>query len=192
MPVLDYSPTTKRVEFSEDSLVSLNETDRRQAEQSIELINKLMSDLVSHNEDFPSPAAATSKVVSQSASNLVNNGVKSLSQKKYAEAHKVLRTALETVLRRPLWESVVTFFEEVAKCLAPLCDCDIALGNYADAYAELSLLLLLKPTNPQNHYRKGLVLHTARRYADAKEYFRTAYTINPANAVYKKALEAMN
>lgn len=185
---IEYNADTKNIVFASDYMAALDESDRTRAEETSDLVNRLLKDLTAVQGEFPPPPNQAS-AVSNTSSGLIAAGVKLLAKKNFEGAQKNLTTALTAVLRRPLWESTQKFFEDVAQCLAPLCDANIGLKNYAEAYSEVSLLLLLRPLDPANHFRKGLLLESAWHEDDAKQCYLTAASLSPQNETYLTALK---
>lgn len=191
MVAVEYNEVTKKVCFPPEALSSLSEQDQAHATSTAELVNRLMNDLVNHNGELPPPPGVLTKNISVGASKIANNGVKALLQQKPQEAVKLLSTALEMVLRRPLWEPTVQVLEEVASCLMPRCDAYVSLKQWADAYADASLLMLMKPQDPMNHYRKGMILISAGRRSEARDFLATAARMAPTNNVFQTALKSI-
>lgn len=178
--------------FSQKYLDSLSEEDREQANGTVALVNRLLEDLTNHNGEYPPPPTVITKNISIGASKIANNGVKALLQQKPHEAVKLLSTALEMVLRRPLWEQTIVVLEEIASCLMPRCDAYVSLKQWADAYADASLLMLIKPQDPMNHYRKGMILISAGRRSEARDFLSTAVRMAPSNNVFQTALRSVS
>lgn len=189
MADLEYNESTKKVSFSENSLARLSEEDRRSAEETASLINVIMTNLVNHQGENP-PLEAFTPNISVSASKLAKSGIEALQKNKPQDAVKLLSTALEMVLRRPIWESTIRFLEEVSQCLMPRCDAYVALKQWADAYADASLLMLMKPQDHLNYYRKGMILVSAGRIEEAQNLLKTALSLSPNNPLYVQALKA--
>lgn len=184
-------PTTKKVAL--DATAFVDEESRVQAEQAVALVNRLMADLVVSGRDQPPPPKQNvSTNISVASNKLIANGILMIQQNKPAEATKVFSTALEMILRRPLWEPTPLTIEEVTKVLAPRCDAYIASQQWEDAYADASMLQILQPADAANFYRKAVTLLSASKVKEARELLVTALSIAPGNSIFRKALESID
>lgn len=189
--VAHMDPTTKKVVLDTTAPVP-DESTAAQTEQAIALVNRLMSDLVVSGQDVPPPPkTGVSTNITVASNKLIANGIQMIQQNKPADAVKILSTALEMVLRRPLWEPTPLTIEEVIKVLAPRCDAFIAAQQWENAYADASMLQILQPADPANLYRKAVTLLSASKVKDARELLITALSIAPGNSLFRKTLESV-
>lgn len=184
-----FNPATKKVSFNEEDLSSLDPCARGEASQAADLVNTLMSELVAVNGEVPPAPNVITKNVSVSAAKLVGNASKCLQNGKAEDAIKLLSTALEMVLRRPLWEATMLTLDEVCRCLSPRCDAYLTLKRWPEAYADISMLMLLKPDDPHNYFRKGVILFNSGKREEGKEFLRSAQTAAPHITLFKAVLE---
>lgn len=188
MPVLDFNANTKKVSFEEDSLTGLSNDELTSASQTTDLINTIMDNLVHYNGENP-PVNTFNDTVSQSASKLARSGSELLKSQKPAEAVKLFDTAIEMILRRPIWESTVKFIAELSICLGARCDAYIQLQQFDDAYADASLLTLMNSTDSMNYFRKAITLLAAAQYDEGENLLRTALSLSPNNPLYLQTLK---
>lgn len=192
MVAVEFNEATKKISLSQESLDGLLDEEQQNAQSTVDLVNRLMADLVAHNGEAPPPPNTRSQNISVAASKVATNGVAALKQGKPEEAVKLLSTALELVLRRPLWEPTMVLLEEVTLCLMPRCDAYVALKKWAEAYADASLLMIMRPNDPMNSYRKGMILLSAGRRSEARELLQAAARMAPGNAVIETGLKSID
>lgn len=188
MPVLDFNENTKKISFEEDSLSGLTNDELTSAHQTTDLINTIMDNLVHYQGETP-PVNTFNETVSQSASKLVRSGGELLRKNKPAEAVKLIDTAIEMILRRPIWETTVKFITELSLCLGARCDAYIQLQQFDDAYADASLLTLMNATDSMNYFRKAITLIAAAQFDEAENLLRTALSLSPNNPLYLQTLK---
>lgn len=179
-------PKTKVLSIDKSTSEDLTATEVSEAEHLVSLINLLVKDFVPLNKPFPPPGNQVTQKHTQAAQQLAKNGVQAIQQKKTQEAIKILKTALEIVLRRPYWESVALTLEEVVSCLSPLCDAYSQGNMWPEAYGLATMLTLLKPQDASHLYRRAYTLMAVERYEDAREVVETGLSMNANEPLFKE------
>lgn len=175
------------------STEGLSKRELADAQATVDLVNRLASDLGSIKGDFPKPGQQTAKISSQVQSQ-IKSGIDALTRGKSNpdEAITLFSKALETALRRPLWENMQLSLSDVCLCLGPRCDAYIASGRWADAYADACMLMVLNAGDPKAYYRKGLCLLNAHKKAEARILLEQAVSLAPQEKLFKQALDQLD
>lgn len=192
MITVSMNAATKKLSLDADSVAGLNAEECEQAQEAVELVNRLMSDLVANNGDIPPPPNQISSSINAAIAKHAQAGTIALKQGKIENAIEGFSAGIEAALQRPLWEAAMMTFDQVASLLAPRCDAYIAAERLADAYADASMLLMLKPLDATNHFRKGTILHAAGRSDLARHYLETARNMVPTEKLFREALESLD
>lgn len=184
-----FDAATKKVSFTDESLEGLDPAEQEKAVEATRLVNELMTELVACDSDVPPPPNQLSPKVTSALIKLHASGVRALASKKPEEAVKLLSTALEMGLRRPRWESTMKTLDEVANCLVPRCDAYIMMKDWSKAYADVSMLSLIKAGDPGNHFRRGVILANSGRRDEGIEFLRLAVAADPQMPLFRAVLE---
>lgn len=185
-------PNTKKVSVDESFFEELDESQAKQLGLQLEQLNSLNRHMVGLNGDVPpTPDQLTQQVTTQ-VNKLRESGFQAQKQGKMKEAVKHFTLAIDMVLKRPPWEATNHTIEELCNCLGPRADSYISQNLWPDAYNDAALLVLLRPMDAKNHYRKGRCLESIRKYTEAKAAYVAGLSIKPEDTDLKSSLKDVN
>lgn len=189
---INVDPASKKVSVDESYFEDLSEKQAKELHTQIEQLNSLNRYMVGLNCDVPpTPEHITQQVTTQ-VNKLKEAGTLAVKQDKLKEAVKHFTLAIDMALKRPPWEATQYTIEELCKCLGPRADAYMSQNLWPDAYCDSALLVLLKPMDAKNHYRKGRCLESVRKYNEAKAAYTAGLSINPDDSDLKASLKEVN
>lgn len=187
-------PASKKASYEEGFLDSLSSAEAQEYQAAIDDLNNLNRKLVELPGDVPPPpqsvTAATLKTQNAPIFKLRDAGIQCLKQGK-SDAVKLLTQAVELSLKKAPWESAGANIEELASILAPRTDAYISQNLWPEAFADASLLVLLKGNDFKNHIRKAKCLMRVERNDEAKAELGVALALAPGDSTAKNLLKEL-
>lgn len=187
-------PASKKVSYEEGFLDSLSSADAQEYQAAVDDLNNLNRKLVELPGDVPPPpqsvTAASLKTQNAPIYKLRDAGIQSLKHGKN-DSVKLLTQALDLSLKKAPWDSAGVNIEELASILGPRADAYISQNLWPEAFADASLMVLLKGNESKNHIRKARCLMRVERNSEAKSELNIALALTPGESTAKNLLKEL-
>ncbi|ANB15807.1 Small glutamine-rich tetratricopeptide repeat-containing protein alpha [Sugiyamaella lignohabitans] len=181
-------PATKAISVDASFIDSLGEESQKDLNEKLLQLNDLSRYLTGLSLPVPPAPNTISKQLTDQVNKLRAHGVTQSKAGKHQEALKHFTLAVQLALKRPPWEAALYVIEEVCGLLALRADSYMALNLWPEAYTDASLIVLLVPTDPKGHHRRGRCLQTIGKYSEARVEYLTASAALPQDTSIKESL----
>ncbi|ODQ68249.1 hypothetical protein NADFUDRAFT_48899 [Nadsonia fulvescens var. elongata DSM 6958] len=161
-------------------------------EADAESINLMVRDLVALGQDVPMAANACNGKITEAFKKMLDSAIAEYKKSRYPDAIRLANLALGIAVRRYRWESFGYTLSEIGQVISFRCDVYLANSQWAEAFADASLLSLVIPNSALNHFRKGQCYQAINNLVAAKQCYQTGLTIASDNEQIKASLDEVN
>ena len=193
---ITYNPVTKKVvvdklQDSDLSNLGWEQFDLDLLGTDVKQLNELTQNLINLNQDVPE-SPMPSPQLSIMVKKFHANGMKSLAEKKFADAVKMFTLGVNLAIRRNKWEAFKVTMNEISNLLSGRCDAYILLHDWPRAHQDADLLLNLQLNTFENFSRRSLCYLKMGMFDDCKADLERGLAFFPNHPLLKEQMKIVD